>query len=129
MSGSVTRECISSTSMQEVMCVRQLKPAVCLSNLTLHVTQLNVSFWYLRKLGTSQSTPSSLVKAWSFKLERCFFGFYLHSGILSPFMSTFSVISLYFLLKKDHPLCLNQFCRVCCGWEEKGQRAGCLLYQ
>lgn len=27
MSGSVARECISSTLMQEIMCIRQLEPA------------------------------------------------------------------------------------------------------
>lgn len=27
MSGSVGRECISSTLMQEIMCIRQLEPA------------------------------------------------------------------------------------------------------
>lgn len=62
MSGSVARECISSTLMQEITCLPQLKPAClkyCFSvNLKLTTEKLNVSFWYFRNFYKSINSLS-----------------------------------------------------------------------
>ena len=62
MSGSVARECIRRTPMQEITCLPQLQPA-CLKccfgvNLKLTTEKLKVSFWYFRNFYQSVNSLS-----------------------------------------------------------------------
>lgn len=74
MSGSVARECISSTLMREIMCIRQLEPA-CLKvlfqceQLKAEYSEIKCQFLMLKEFLKVSRLPL-FGRVWSFKLER-----------------------------------------------------------
>lgn len=74
MSGSVTRECISSTLMREIMCIRQLEPA-CLKvllrcgRLQAEYSEIKCQLLMLKDFLKVSRLPL-FGRVWSFKQER-----------------------------------------------------------
>lgn len=136
MPGSVTRECISSTWMQEIVCLRQLEPA-CFKvlfqckRLKAEYSKIKCQFLVFQEFLQVNRLPL-FGRVWSFAMER----FSLDASVQTIWSyvmaCAFSNIYVCFFLKGgpsteegDVILLLSFFVcpssRVCCHWAERSK--------